>query len=122
MTAITEKHHPGGCIITTEDGHMSFEEVTLLSGQNLYPDTVLGKITASGKYAQHDPGSPDGRGTAVAVLYDRVDATGGDTTCTIIARLAEVNGNELILNTGSPGATLAQVTADLALQNIIVRS
>jgi len=35
----------------------------------LEPGTVLGKITASGKYAAHDRAAVDGTETAVAVLW-----------------------------------------------------
>lgn len=50
---------------------------------------VLGKITASGKYAQYDPTATDGTQVAVAVLYYDLkatdyDANNADRNCTIL--------------------------------------
>jgi len=54
------------------------EEVTILAGAgNLKTGAVLGKITASGKYKRHVNGAADGTETAVAILLNAVDATGG---------------------------------------------
>jgi hypothetical protein len=55
------------------------------------PGTVLGKITASGKYvAYDDDGTDDGRRTAAGILYAGVDATSADAAAVMIARHAEV--------------------------------
>ena len=40
--------------------------------------TVLGKITASGKYGPYDDTATDGRQTAVGILAEEVDATNSD--------------------------------------------
>jgi Bacteriophage lambda head decoration protein D len=122
MTTLTEKLHAGGFLISEADGKLSRDNVTLVSGQNLVAGTVLGKISASGKYAAYDDQASDGTQTAVAILYEASDASGGDLVVCAITRSAEVNGNELTWPTGSPADITAGV-ADLAgTPQIIVRS
>lgn len=75
----------------------------------------------SGKYKEYDPTNTDGSQTAVAVLYDNVDASLADKSAVIIARNAEVNAAEL---QWFSGATTNQKTTgkqQLALQGIIAR-
>lgn len=71
------------------NGNYCRETVTLKAGTSYALGSVLGKITASGKYRL----SPDaevigdeGAETAVAVLIEAVDATGGDESGLIVAR------------------------------------
>ncbi len=115
MTVLTEGKHPGEFIVSEGNGWISREAVTIVSGQNLAAGTVLGKITASGKYAAYNDGAADGTETAAGILFDNVDASGGDVAgAVMIARLAEVNGDEL---TGND----ANGTADLLALDIVVR-
>lgn len=118
MTALTEGRHSGEFILSESNGNRSREEVTIVSGEDLAAGTVLGKITASGKYAAYDNGASDGTQTAVGVLLDACDASGGDTQATMIARDAEVNGEMLGYLTGADEA--AGIT-DLLAVGIIVR-
>ncbi len=113
MATLTEGNHPGEFIIS-EFGSISREEITVVSGQNLVAGTVVGKVTASGKYKNYDDGAADGSEVAAGVLYADVDASAADTAGVILARLAEVNNNLL---TGSD----ANGVTDLAALNIIVR-
>ncbi|SDP77032.1 head decoration protein [Desulforhopalus singaporensis] len=52
--------------------------IVLVSGENLSRGHVLGKITASGKYAGYDADLTDGCETAVAILAADTDASDGD--------------------------------------------
>ncbi len=52
--------------------------VTIVSGENLKRGHVLGKITASGKYAGYDNDLATGVETAVAILAEDVDASAAD--------------------------------------------
>ncbi|MBC7328855.1 head decoration protein [bacterium] len=52
--------------------------ITIASGYKLTAGTVLGKITASGKYGPYDDTATDGRETAVGILAEDVDATNSD--------------------------------------------
>ena len=65
------------------------ETVTLKAGTNYALGSVLGKITASGKYRLSPAAEvvgDEGAETAVAVLIEVVDATGGDKTGIVVAR------------------------------------
>lgn len=61
--------------------------ITLLTGQNLAMGTVLGKVTASGKYvAYDDDGTDDGRRVAVGILMEDMDATDEDKVTGMFTR------------------------------------
>lgn len=61
------------------DQPINTDNVTIVSGSGvLVPGTVLGKITASGKYKPSTTGAVDGSQTPVAILADAVDATSAD--------------------------------------------
>jgi hypothetical protein len=65
------------------------EAVTLKAGTNYALGSVLGKITASGKYRLSPAAQvagDEGAETAVAVLLEAVDATAGDKIGLIAAR------------------------------------
>lgn len=69
----------------------SREEVIILSGAGkLVSGTVLGKITASGKYKPVTVAANDGSQNAAAILLDPVDATSSDKPAVVIAREAIV--------------------------------
>lgn len=114
-----------GAFIKSEgNGDISREAVTIVSGAGaLLAGTVLGKITASGKYKPYDDDAADGTQTAVAILYADVDATSADVKATVIARNAEVWQERLVW--GAAVTTAGEKTnayADLATLGIIVRS
>lgn len=60
--------------------------VTIASGNNLAAGTVLGKVTASGKYVAYASGASDGSENPVGVLSKNVDATSEDKTGSIYLR------------------------------------
>ncbi len=70
MTTLVEGTHPGGFLVWECSSDYTRETITVAAG-TLEPGTVLGKITASGKYGAHDPAAIDGTETAVAVLWGR---------------------------------------------------
>ncbi len=82
---------------------------------------VVGKITASGKYANYDNTAADGTEVAAGVLcYDAADSA-SDQEATIIARLAEVKAGAL--GWGANDATgITAGTADLAALLIKTRA
>ncbi len=53
----------------------SRDRVTVASGQNLPLGTVVGIVTATGKYKQIDPSAEDGTQVAAGVLLQACDAT-----------------------------------------------
>lgn len=71
------------------NGNYCRETVTLKAGTAYVLGSVLGKITASGKYRLSPAAAvsgDEGAETAVAVLIEAVDATGGDKAGLIVAR------------------------------------
>lgn len=91
--------------------------VTITGSALFKRGTVLGKITASGKYTISLSAAADGSQNPAAILADDTDATGGDVNGGIY-QMGEFNGNALILGTGQ---TLNGVTAALEAFNIYVK-
>ena len=90
------------------------ESITLISGQNCLRGTVLGKITASGKYNKSLSAAVDGSETPVAVLAEDCDASGGDKVTVAYFR-GDFRADKLILGTAH---TLASIKAGLRTLNI----
>lgn len=121
MTTLTEGVHANEFRVSEANGDRSREVVTIVSGENLKAGHVLGKITASGKYAEHDPAAVDGTETAVAVLYDDTDASAADTKAVAYVRDCELNGDLLTYIAGISAPNKAAAIADLAGVGIHVR-
>ncbi|BBK30302.1 bacteriophage lambda head decoration protein D [Stella humosa] len=124
MAVLTETRHAGGFMVSEANGFRSRETVTVLSGQVLQAGTVLGRITASGKYVAWEASTSaeaDGSTTVRAILYGPVDATAGDTKGVIVIRDAEVNGGELVYPAGTQPQEKAVAIAALLALGIIVR-
>ena len=71
------------------NGSYCRETVTLKAGTSYALGSVLGKITASGKYRLSPAATvagDEGAETATALLIESVDASGGDKTGVIVAR------------------------------------
>lgn len=79
------------------------DTVTIASGQNLVRGSVLGQITASGKYVLALSASADGSQTPVAILADDVNATAGDTLGGIFLT-GEFDANAVTLGAGITAA------------------
>lgn len=119
---LTEKRHAGDFLLSEGDGHFSRDNVTIVSGTAaMQAGTVVGKITATGKYKQYDNQAGDGSEVAAGVLYDNVDASAADVAACIINRTAEVASDLLVWPDGSPVDVTAGV-ADLKSIGVIVRS
>lgn len=76
----------GGVDFTISDGGTDF-----VAG-----DAFTITVSGSGEHKEYDPSNTDGSDTAVAVLYDNVDATGGAVDAAAIVRDAEVSSGDLI--------------------------
>jgi hypothetical protein len=89
MTTLTMAPTLGDLLKYELNASYSREAVTLKSGTNYALGSVLGKITASGKY-RLSPAAPvvgdEGAETAIAVLIEAVDATAADKTGLVVAR------------------------------------
>jgi hypothetical protein len=75
----TEAYTPDRLIAGHAD--LITREIVVVSGEGvLARGAVLGKVTASGKYALSDDGASDGSQTPAVILGIDVDATSGDVT------------------------------------------
>lgn len=114
MPTLTEGKHEGEFIgeLAMGIGYHA-DEITVLSGANLTACTVVGKITASGKYVAFDnAGTDDGRRTAAGILIPDANATAGDLKSRALVRgPAIVNKNDLVwaagIDAGEQAAALA---------------
>ena len=121
MTTLIEGKHPGGFLVWEAFRDYTRETITIAAG-TFEPGTVLGRITASGKYAAHDPAAVDGTETAVAVLWGKADASGGDAPAVALVRgPAIVNRHDLVF-TGTPSeGEMAPAHAALLAEGVLVR-
>ena len=108
-------------ILSEGEGSISRDTVVIVAGQDLLAGTVLGKITASGKYAAHDPSAITGVESAVAVLYAACDATAADQKAVIVNKLAEVANVALTWHGDITGPQTTTALAKLAEREVIVR-
>lgn len=91
---------------------------TITGGAIFKRGTVLGKITANGKWTQALAASSDGSQVPARLLVDDTDTTGGDVTGGTY-QMGEFNANAVILGTG---ITLSAATAALEAQNIYLKT
>lgn len=59
-------------------GDLKVSDIIIVSGQNLVTGTLLGKITASGKYKKMDTGASDGSQSLAGILGCDCNATSAD--------------------------------------------
>ena len=121
MPTLSEGRHPGGFLVWEAFRNYCREVVTIGAGA-LEPGTVLGKITVGGKYVAHDPDATDGSQTAVAVLWDKADASASDVFAVAIVRgPAIVNRHDLVFAGTPDEPEIAAAHAALAVAGILVR-
>ena len=122
MTILTQGIENLEFLISEANGKLSREAatVTIAGGVSLPSGTVLGRVTATGKYVKYDEaGADDGRRVAAAVLgYGLVGAANGD----YLKQMIFVGDCEVIGDRLNGGAGVdANGRADLALLKIKVR-
>jgi hypothetical protein len=86
MTVLHQPASMGDILKYEVNPNYTREEVTLLQGMPYLVGSVLGRITASGKYKLATSGGSDGAQTATAVLLYAVDATLADAIGIVLAR------------------------------------
>lgn len=107
---------PNGLVAGGYDYHA--EKGTLLTGTNFAVGTLLGKISASGKYTTSLSGAADGSEVPVAVLLEAIDATGGDQEAMVL-KAGGVVSDKMVFGAGH---TAASVKDDLIARGIFVLS
>lgn len=122
MPVLTNPSPNASAAFSEAPGTFSRDQIVIVSGAGvLAAGTVLGKITASGKYALHDAALSDGREVADAVLYATVDATSADAPAVAWTRNIEAVNSELIFKSGISAPNRAAAVTALAAKRIIIR-
>ena len=86
MPVLTEPPSMGDVLKYEVNPNYTREVITLLAGLPYPVGSVLGKITASGKYTLSPATGADGSQVATAVLLYAVDATLADAVGIVVAR------------------------------------
>ena len=86
MTVLMQPPTMGDVLKYELNPNFTRETVTLLAGVAYPVGSVLGRITASGKYKLATSGGTDGAQTAAAVLLYAVDATAADAPGLVVTR------------------------------------
>lgn len=103
---------PDGILASADN--LVTHKITLLSGENRKRGTVLGKITASGKYKMSASASNDGSEAPAVVLAEDCDASGGDKV-TIAHFAGNFDENALTYGTGWAAASVREALRDLGV-------
>jgi len=100
MTTKTEGAHAAEFLVSESNGALSRNKIVVLSGQDLVAGEIV--LLSAGKAIAAD-GAADTAGDllvqAAGILYDNVDATGGDEDGVLIDFGAEVSDAELTFPT-----------------------
>lgn len=105
------------------ENRFSRDEETLASGSCIVAiGTVLGKVTASGKYKPLAPGASDGTQNAAAVILETADATSADQTVVTLKRHAQVVSQNLVWPAGITGNQKSNAIAELEAIGIVART
>lgn len=123
MTVLSQPPTMGDVLKYEVNPNYTRETITLLAGMPYPVGSVLGRITAIGKYKLATSGGSDGAQTASAVLLYAVDATLADATGIVVARgPAIVSRAALIYDaTVDDGAKIITKIGQLAAAGILAR-
>jgi hypothetical protein len=123
MPVLTELPSMGDVLKYEVNPNYTREVITLLQGMPYPVGSVLGKITASGKYTLSPAAGADGSQVASAVLLYAVDATLADATGIVVTRgPAIVSRADLAYGaTVDDGTKIAAKITQLAAVGIIAR-
>ena len=123
MTVLTQPPSMGDVLKYEVNPNYTRETVTLLAGGAYPVGSVLGRITASGKYKLATSGGSDGAQTAIAVLLFAVDATLADAIGLVVARGPAIVSDAALTYDASvdDGAKITTKIGQLAAAGIVAR-
>ena len=120
MTILTEGARTADFLVSEANGYRSREEVVVdATGGAVEPGSIMGIVTASGKYVRHDAAAVDGSEAEAGILFEGIGAVEDDRT--MIIRDAEVNEAHLTYEVGADQAQIDVSNAALAALGIAVR-
>jgi hypothetical protein len=124
---LTESIGAGAFIASEANGKRSRDNVTvtLVAGATLKAGTVLGRLTATGKYVPYDNAGGDGSDVAYGILYAELvnsdDDNPKDLEGVVLNQDCEVAEGDLVWADGLVDADKAAAKVDLAARGIKVR-
>ena len=123
MPVLTEPPSMGDVLKYEVNPNYTREVVTLLAGTPYPVGSVLGKITASGKYTLSPATGADGSQIASAVLLYAVDATLADAEGIVLARGPSIVSRAELAYDASvdDGAKITTKLGQLAAVGIVAR-
>lgn len=120
MAIVNETRHTAEFLVSEANGYRSREQVVVdATGGALAAGTILGIVTATGKYVRHNAGAATGEETEAGILLEGIGAE--EATRTVIVRHAEVAGSALTYEAGADANQIAASNAALAALGIAVR-
>jgi hypothetical protein len=111
--------------VVKDEGKNRFsrDDDVLVSGSGkVVCGTVLGRVTASGKYKPFTPAASDGSQTAAAIILQNADATSADVTVVNLKRRAQVVLQALVWPAGITAAQRSAALASLEALGIVARN
>ncbi len=123
MTVLNQPLTMGDVLKYEVNPNYTRETITLLAGMPYPVGSVLGRITASGKYKLATSGGSDGAQTASGVLLYAVDATLADATGIVVARGPAIVSRAALAYdaTVDDGAKIITKIGQLAAAGILAR-
>jgi Bacteriophage lambda head decoration protein D len=120
---LTQGRYPLSFMLQPGPGNISYDNVTILAGQVLPAGSVLGIVTASGKFSVYNDSASDGTQVAAGILCYAVDATNpsADAAGVVCVRQAEVIADELYFPSGTGDTAKTHAYADLKAIGVIAR-
>jgi len=127
MSTKTEGRHTAEFLISEAPGTASRDQatVTVAATTTLKAGTVLGRLSATGKYVPYDNAGSDGSETAYGVLLEEVVNAAGapaDVEATVINWGAEVRSTSLEWAAGLVDADKTAAAVDFLARGIKVRA
>ena len=105
------------------ENRFSRDDETLVSGSGVVAiGTVLGKVTASGKYAPLTPGASTGAQNAAAIILETADASSADVLVVTLKRHAQVVVQSLVWPDGITAPQKVAALAALEAMGIVART
>ena len=117
----TEQVRAGEFLLSEAESDRSRTQVTVTGG-NYKAGTVVGKVTADGKFTDLKTAGSDGNQNAAGVLYADVDASAEDRQAVVIDLDAQVIDELLVWPAGITAAKKDAAVAALLAKGIKVRS
>ena len=117
----TEQARAGEFLLSEAESGRSRTQVTVTGGA-YEAGTVMGQLTADGKFTDLKTSGTDGNQNAAGVLYSRVDASTGDMQAVLIDLDAQVIDDLLTWPAGITAAKKDAAVAALLAKGIKVRS